>query len=44
VEALTAERAARLDEDGVEPEVGRAESGRIPARTAPQDDDVGLAG
>ena len=44
VEALAAERAARLDEDRVEPEVGRAEGGRIAARAAPQDDEVGLAG
>ena len=44
VEALAAERAARLDEDRVEPEVGRAEGGRIAARAAAQDDEVGLAG
>ena len=44
VEALAAERAARLDEHRVEPEVGRAEGGRIAARSAAQDDDVRLAG
>ena len=44
VEALAAQRVARLDEDGVEPEVGRAEGGRVAAGTAAQDDEVGLAG
>jgi hypothetical protein len=44
VEALAAEGPARLDEHGVETEVGGPERRRVPAGAAPEDDQIGVAG